>query len=215
MKILYSLVGLVLMTLNSCSNNVSEEIDASNKIEVSCANRVFYVGNLSTKSLATPTDLTSLCSNLYNQVYPLGDNSGLKVQDISNSGALIFKFETIGNNPFYVVSEPTEYPDIYKIVVKSTVDESDFNMLVVRVEQTEDALSMVPIDADLFLTRGVVQDITDDLKARAQRWWPCFKNFFSNTDQGQVIMFIGAFGGGIGQGIATSFAGVVALGCFG
>lgn len=145
----------------------------------------------------------------------MGGVSNLKVQNISSIEESIFKFETEGNSPYYVCCKYARTPGVYEITLKSKTNESDFNVLMVRITQTGNTLTLTPIDADLFLTRGIIQDIVGDLKVRAQRWWPCFKGFFLNSDQGQAIMFIGAFGGSVGQAVAASIAGVVALGCFG
>lgn len=91
----------------------------------------------------------------------------------------------------------------------------DFNVLMVRMTQTDRVLSITPIDAELFLTRGVIKDIVGDLQVRAQRWWPCFENFFFESGQGKMITIVGALSGGVGHIILGAFAGVVALGCFG
>ena len=214
-KIGLFLLSFIFIFLNSCSRDSSNSPEELNNVETRASGRTFNIGSVSSSSLATQTGLTSLCSNLYRQVYPIGGASNLKVQNVGSIGESILKFETEGNNPYYVCCKDASMPGVYEITLKSKINESDFNVLMVRTTQTRNTLTLTPIDADLFLTRGIIQDIVGDLKVRAQRWWPCFENAFLNTDQGQAIMFIGAFGGSIGQAVAASFAEVVALGCFG
>lgn len=214
-KALYFLFSFVLILFYSCSNESFQTPEEINQIETRAFNKTYNIGSISQSSLSSPTGLSALCSNLYRQIHPMGGASNLKVQNYNSIGQYVLKVETEGNSPYYVCSEQTSRPGIYKITLKSKVNEKDFNMLMVRVEQAGNTLTLTPIDAELFLTRGIISDIVGDLKVRAQRWWPCFKGFFLDSNQGQVIMFIGAFGGGVGQAVATSFAAVVALGCFG
>lgn len=212
-KVLFLFVCyLGLGFLYSCSN---DSVEVNEAITRSTGNKTFNVGSISESSLKTPAGLTSLSTKLYKQVHPTGGASGIQVKDEGIIGKSIFKFQTEGNSPYYVVCTPETTPGVYRITLKSKISEGDFNELLVRITQSSSTLTLTPIDAQLYVTRGIIQDIVGDLKVRAQRWWPCFKNVFLNTDQGQVIMFVGAFGGQPGQIVAGLFAGVVALGCFG
>lgn len=211
-KMLFLLVCLGLWLLNSCSTDLVETNEITTR---SVGGRTYNIGSISESSLKTPAGLTSLSTKLYKLVHPVGGASGIHVKDEGVIGKSILRFETEGNSPYYVICTPEPSPGVYRITLKSKSNESDFNELFVRVTQSSSTITLTPIDAQLYVTRGIVQDIVGDLKVRAQRWWPCFKNFFLNTDQGQVIMFVGAFGGQPGQILSCIFAGVVALGCFG
>ena len=211
-KLLFLFVCLGLWLLNSCSNDLVETNEVATR---SVGNRTYNIGSISESSLKTPAGLASLSSKLYKLVHPTGGASGIQVEDQGVIGKTMLRFKTEGNSPYYVICTPEASPGVYRITLKSKSNESDFNELFVRVAQSGSTITLAPIDAQLYVTRGIIQDIVGDLKIRAQRWWPCFKNFFLNTDQGQVIMFIGAFGGQPGQILSCIFAGVVALGCFG
>lgn len=220
-KCIILLAYIGMLSFHSCSNNLlEEEIQTTKVIDTRGVNssfnkRTFNIGTVSESSLGTASGLASLCSNLYKQIHPTGSASGLKVRNVGMIGKPILRFETTGNSAYYTLCELMPTPGVYKITLKSRLNENDFNELMVRVTQTGNSLSLVPIDAKLYLTKGLVSDIVGDLQVRAQRWWPCFKGFFLDSDQGQAIMFIGALGGSIGQVVAGSFAGVVALACFG
>lgn len=91
------LLSFIFILLSSCSRDSSNSPEELNNIETRASSRTFNIGSVSSSSLATQAGLTSLCSNLYRQVYPMGGVSNLKVQNISSIEESIFKFETEGN----------------------------------------------------------------------------------------------------------------------
>lgn len=76
--------------------------------------------------------------------------SNLKVQNLGSIGQFILKFETEGNSPYHVVCELASISGVYKIALKSKINESDFNVLMVRTSQTGNRFTITPINDDLF-----------------------------------------------------------------
>lgn len=205
---------------NSCSNidenSLVKEEGKTENIQTRAAK--FNVGRFDANNL-TQSSLSSVGNAIYQQLMPVEGIPALNFTNMStNKAVLKLKIQPQGHSAYYVVSQMIT-DNLCRITLKSSLNDEDFNELIVKVQESPNQIDIAYVSCNInslspIYTRGMIDDVIKDLRVRADRWWPCYKGFWT-SDIGLATSLIGTFGGKPGFVFAAMMAGVGALGCFG